>query len=44
MPVLMQTPPIMCFRSTIRTLSELTAAIAAFAHPAGPDPITTTSN
>lgn len=42
-PVLMQTPPIMCLRSTIAALlPSLAAAIAAFC-PAGPDPITTTS-
>ncbi len=42
-PVWMQTPPTISFRSTIATrFPNLAAAIAPFC-PAGPDPITTRS-
>ena len=41
-PVLTETPPIMCRRSTMATLPSFAAAIAAFCPP-GPEPITSRS-
>src|SRR5215211_4675087 len=43
-PVLMAAPPTAGFRSTTATFLPSRAAVLAAAHPAGPAPITTTSN